>query len=50
MQLRNVSKLDLGGHEFLFQFHNTLLLENELRPVYLFIGFNMASVIAGFGD
>lgn len=49
MQLRNVSKLNLGCHEFLFQLHNTLLLEDELRPVYLFVGFNMASVIPDFG-
>lgn len=43
-------KLDLGRHECLFQLHNTLLLQDELRLMYLLVIFNMGSVIPNFGD
>lgn len=53
MQLRILlvkGKLDLGCHGFLFKLHNTLLLEDELWPVYLLVIFNIGSVIPNLGD
>lgn len=43
-------KLDLGCRELLLQLHKTLLLEGELRTMYLLVIFNMGSVITNFVD
>lgn len=43
-------KLNLGCHELLLQLHKTLLLEGELRMMYLLMIFNMGLVITNFVD